>query len=787
MLCYNAYNFPYEGVIKSCGVLEKPPRARGKRYQKNIINAVCAFDIETTNLTPNNTSMLVKDYPIKGWSTCGYNPRYASNKHITPAYTKIASRKQSAMYVWQFAFTEHFCIMGRTWDEFKYFMDECEKYLDKKECIIIYVHLLSFEFQFLKGVLDFESDDVFAIDSRKILTARYHNHFEFRCSYLLANMSLAEFTKKMNVQHVKQSGEEYEYSKQRFPWTKLTDQEIKYCVHDVVGLVEAIKVLMDTEGDDLYSVPMTSTGYVRRDMKAAMKDKSRYYWKDLQPSLTTYKMLREAFRGGNTHANRWYVGDNSTSESAIFDNYNVYTFDEASAYPAVMLNGRYPVTEFREVQFPKRQQFLNLLNEQTADGRKYALLVRIELHNVRLKNRAWGAPYLSRDKCNIPRLRGEDGRLHNTAQYDNGRVLYADQLTTTITDIDFDIICKEYDFDDDYIIKCLLVSKYGYLPECIKDVVRKYFRQKTELKQDKDDPNYNEEQEIYYIKSKNKLNACYGLFATNPIHALVQLCGLLDRDDNIVLDSEGKPCQTFNVIQPSIEEIERQLDYLDIVPAFPYQWGVWVTALARLQLERGLDHVYKYFDPFTCYFVYCDTDSVKYVDEYGVVDWSDFNAEIREQSIKNGGVAQSADGKEYVLGVFEFDGFARRFRTMGAKRYAYEDKNGDIHITVAGVNKRKGALELAKMGGLDAFNDDMIFMSAGGTTATYNDAESNPLITASGNVLRLTSNVYIADTTKRISRDGAYILLTDIDPEERNNYIKFNYQMCKEYVNTVDI
>jgi 3D (Asp-Asp-Asp) domain-containing protein len=124
---------------------------------------------------------------------------------------------------------------------------------------------------------------------------------------------------------------------------------------------------------------------------------------------------------------------------------------------------------------------------------------------------------------------------------------------------------------------------------------------------------------------------------------------------------------------------------------------------------------------------------------------------------------------------------------MGAKRYAYEDKNGVIHITVAGVNKRKGAEELAKMGGLDAFNDDMIFVTAGGTTATYNDVESNPLITASGNVLRLTSNVYISDTTKHISRDGAYILLTDIDPEERNNYIKFNYQMCKEYVNTIDI
>jgi hypothetical protein len=178
---------------------------------------------------------------------------------------------------------------------------------------------------------------------------------------------------------------------------------------------------------------------------------------------------------------------------------------------------------------------------------------------------------------------------------------------------------------------------------------------------------------------------------------------------------------------------------------------------------------------------------VKYVDTYKRVDWNELNNSIREMSLKNGGVAKNKKGKEFVLGVYEFDGYAKRFRTMGAKRYAYIDDKDELHITIAGVGKEKGAKELEKMGGLNAFKDDMTFIKSAGQIATYNDFEAPPLITAFGDILRLTSNVHLEDTTKRISRTGEYILLTDTDPEDRLNYIKLTLQMCKEYVNAIDI
>ncbi|MCR3569443.1 hypothetical protein K0B57_22985, partial [Salmonella enterica subsp. enterica serovar Montevideo] len=65
----------------------------------------------------------------------------------------------------------------------------------------------------------------------------------------------------------------------------------------------------------------------------------------------------------------------------------------------------------------------------------------------------------------------------------------------------------------------------------------------------------------------------------------------------------------------------------------PYQIGVWVTAHARLMLERGLHYIHQYTDYMDhpeekrgdCYFLYCDTDSLKYHDKYHVIDWDRFN------------------------------------------------------------------------------------------------------------------------------------------------------------------
>ena len=68
-----------------------------------------------------------------------------------------------------------------------------------------------------------------------------------------------------------------------------------------------------------------------------MSDVSYSFVKSQLPDYEIYKMLREAFRGGNTHANRYYTN---------YTLHNVHSADRSSSYPDVMCNCKLPISEF---------------------------------------------------------------------------------------------------------------------------------------------------------------------------------------------------------------------------------------------------------------------------------------------------------------------------------------------------------------------------------------------------------------------------------------------------------
>lgn len=391
--------------------------------------------------------------------------------------TTLLEEEQSFMYIWQMQIGLDYTIIGRSWKEFFEFLKQIKKHL-KGSWLVIYVHNLSFEFQFLKGWYNFEPDEVFCTDNRKILKCTMFDSIEFRCSYLLTNMSLAQFTYQMKIENKKLSGELFDYNKVRYPDTPLTDYELQYCINDVQGLVQALYKSFSIEGDNVQTVPLTSTGYVRRDAKKAMEQYNHDQLADMLPDLQVYTLLREAFRGGNTHANRWFTGD-------IIP--NVKSIDRVSSYPDVMINCKFPMSKFYEVPSCTFNELKRLIYDH-----KKPVLMRIAFYDLKLRDILQGAPYLSRDKC-----RDTIGGV-----YDNGRILKADYLETTITDIDFKIILSMYDWSACDLID-VFASVYKPLPQMLKDVVLKYYVDKTVLKG-------NEEMEVYYTKSKNKLNSCYG-------------------------------------------------------------------------------------------------------------------------------------------------------------------------------------------------------------------------------------------------------------------------------------
>ena len=623
----------------------------------------------------------------------------------------VEGTEQSVMYVWQWQFSTDYTVIGRTWDEFLDLQRRIKHCLPEDRWMVVYVHNLSFEFQFLKGVYSFLPADIFAVGSRKVVKCDMWGCFEFRCSYKLTNMSLGQFTKRMQVEHQKLSGDEFDYSQRRYWFTELTDEQMQYCINDVLGLVEAVNALMERDGDTLQTIPMTSTGYVRRNAKRAMKNgihHSMVY--NMLPDFETYKALHEAFRGGNTHANRYFSGDIV---------HEVHSADRSSSYPAVICNCEFPMSLF--VPILKKDLNMDYIKRCTGIRHK-ALLLRIGMKEVSLRNPYWGCPYLSKDKCRkIVHLVDTDD--------DNGRVLSADYLETTITDVDLRIICREYNAK--IIFLQGWYASYKKLPQPLIDEVIKYYKEKTELKGV-------EGQEIYYDKAKALLNSLYGMMAQNPVkhRQIFKQVGDFDEDTS---------------------KTDEQLLKENNEKAFlAYQWGVWVTAWSRWHLEQGIELAHREGADF----VYCDTDSVKYI---GHIDWSKYNAERIRECKESGSFATDPKGNTHYMGVFETEdnketGYAYyQFKTLGAKKYVYIEKQGEgCHVTIAGVNKKKGGAELDAHGGISAFEPEFTFIEAGGTQAVYNDEPEIQMVQIEGKDIEITSNITIIPSTYKLGITGEY-------------------------------
>lgn len=645
-------------------------RTKIRRKYKDVL---ITFDIETTRLTGEQ------------------HDAFAGEE---------GRNEQAIVYLWAMHFHQHFTIIGRTLDELKYLLHEMRKDL-AEDWAAIYVHNLSYEFQFLRGVYDFGEDEVFALDSRKVLRCDMFGKLEFRCSYLHSNMSLAEYTTKMQVEHRKLSGEEFDYKKTRYPWTPITEKEMQYMIHDVIGLAEALEVEMQADGDNLYTIPMTSTGYVRRDAKKALQKAAHIWIKDILPDYEVFQMLREAFRGGDTHANRYYSG-------RVL--HNVKSADRSSSYPDVQCNNMFPRGSWHREKNPDLEWVLYLLNV-----RRKAAVMRISISNLALRNIYDGAPYISKDKCR---------RVIN-GSFDNGRVLDAEYLECTVTDIDLKIIMEQY--KGEVSIYDIAYTRYGYLPEELRKVDLSYYKAKTELKGV-------DGQEVYYIKSKNKLNSVYGMSAQNPAKPGIKF-----------INGEWK---TEDI--PEMEILAESYKHAFM----SYAWGVWTTAWARWHLREGIKLAGDNF-------VYCDTDSVKYL---GDIDWSEYNNARIEASTKSGAYATDPAGNTHYMGVFEMEKEYCTFATLGAKKYAFTyEPNGKTYVTIAGVTKSKGGAELDKGDeygkGLERFcllDPPFTFREAGGTEAMYNDNPTIGEVVIDGHTLEITPNVVLRDSTYTLGITAEY-------------------------------
>lgn len=618
------------------------PKHQGLRKKKTYAAEVCSFDIETTALP---------------------------------------ELEQSIMYVWQFSIDNRIVIMGRTWEQFHHMLYEIQNRLAGMT-VVIYVHNLSYEFQYLSGVYSFSTAEVFATDSHQILRCEMLGSYEFRCSYRLVNMGLKAAADRYNKTWKKLSGESFDYTKERYPDTPLERKELLYCAYDVLTVVEMIHAVMALNEDDLYTIPSTSTGYVRRHVKKAMRP---YHYKIeyLFPSYELFLLLRAAFRGGNTHANRYYAG--YTLE-------DMRSRDISSSYPHQQICKQFPMSPFKECS-DKRFSHLDFMMDHNT-----ALLLHISISKCHLRDPYVTVPYLPFAKC-----------VHwsRDCVLDNGRILSGSYVEFVCTDIDYRIIRSQY--DGDWEIMDCYKSRYDFLPDPIRDSNKLFYTRKTELKGVAG-------QELIYFKNKELLNSIYGMSVQNP----VKFSMLYDMGE-FMPDMSKTPEQ--------ILQGQRKRSFL------VYQWGVWTTAHARADLQSGID---------ICgdYLVYVDTDSCKYIAKPEIEKkFSKLNEHTVKLSEACGAYADDKNGVRHYTGVFEDDGSMKSFRTMGAKKYVYVDQQDRLHLTVSGVSKKAGAQELMEAGGIDAFGDGFIFHDSGKVAVKYNNISQEAEY--KGRRLTITNNAYL--------------------------------------------
>lgn len=560
--------------------------------------------------------------------------------------------KAATMYIWQLGINGTI-IYGRTWNEFKETIDEITKYFDlhSKRRMIIYVHNLGYEFQFMRKY--FKWDKVFAIKQRRPVQC-ITGGIEFRCSLFLSNYSLeylgANLLHKYPVQKLVGN---LDYSKLRHSHTPLTKAELDYCFNDVRVVMSYIQEKIEQDGD-ITQIPLTNTGYVRNycrkecfyqgipenDLEARKRVQLNY--KAIMKSLVIdteeeYEQLKRGFMGGFTHASILYSGKVMN---------DVGSADLTSSYPFCMVAEYFPMS---------KGQYIGSINDNSLFNyylQKYCCIFDIEFTNLRP-----AVEYETPISQSRSYIEGE-------SIINNGRVVSADKLTTTMTELDYDTISKFYEWDSVKIMNFRIYSR-GYLPRALILSVLNLYGDKTSLKGV-------DGKEVEYMVSKNMINASFGMMVT----AIV-------RDEFEYADEWFKKGAN----------VDSQLaDYNKSFNRFLfYGWGVWVTAHARHNLFTAIHE-------FGHDYVYSDTDSIKGINFEDHLDYfKKYNDAVFDKLLAMCNYykipfsmcqPETKNGEKKLIGLWDFEEGYKRFKTVGAKRYMFEKPNGKLSMTVSGLNKK---------------------------------------------------------------------------------------------------
>ena len=139
---------------------------------------IFTFDIETTSFFVKPSGEVIP-----------YDKSYTDDE-----YTDF--KKGAICYIWQFGINDDI-YYGRNLSEFPKFLDTVSKNVSCETLKYVWVHNLSFEWQFIREYLKDKITSVFARKERKPIKFNTSDNWEFRCSYMLTRLSLSNWGKQI--------------------------------------------------------------------------------------------------------------------------------------------------------------------------------------------------------------------------------------------------------------------------------------------------------------------------------------------------------------------------------------------------------------------------------------------------------------------------------------------------------------------------------------------------------------------------------------------------------------
>lgn len=669
--------------------------------------------------------------------------KFKINKNKKTGYYNVASsfdiettsfyygrEKASLCYWWSFGINGR-DVYGRDLASFVDCLKEVSQVLElnDKLRLLVYVHNLAFEFQFIRKYFNWIS--VFSIDERKPLYALTDIGIEFRCSYQLTGYSLAFVGEHLQKYKVAKMVGDLDYSLIRTPLTPLTDKEIGYCKNDIDIVQARIQEYIEELGN-ITKIPLTKTGFVRAYVRKRTLYANNYSTREYNPERKKYSklmgymrlnpelftMLSLAFHGGFTHANAWYSGDIMS---------NVSSYDFTSSYPYNLVANRFPMGK-GTIYRPKDK------DDFKRNMKLYACLFYIELWDVEACK--FNEHFISYSRCvKVER-----------ADVDNGRIVSAKYIKLCLTEVDYEIVERFYKWSS-MRLGTFYRYKKDYLPKEFILAILDLYAKKTELKGV-------EGRELEYNNSKELLNSCFGMAVTNPVR------------DEIIYNNDND-----NWDMSKADMIEALNHYNQSKTRFlSYEWGVWTTSYACRNLFTAIEEL-------DGDYIYSDTDSVKFTNlDKHINYFNRYNEMVRKRldyvlgklgidtALAN---PKTKEGKTKTIGLWDYEGTYTYFKTLGAKRYmTYKDNK--LSLTISGVNKKYAIPYLLNKYNGDilkifkAFNDGLVIPKeyTGKQTHTYIDYEMEGTITdylGTAYNFKTLSGVHLEATEYSLSIATAYV------------------------------